>query len=204
MWCGDVWLDRSDEVNDVAALGPNQLVQRESIKLVAMVLTKLEHCHSTPHPQCSPVSFSSCNTVSDSSNCPATIHEATGCYTCSQAQEEAETVTGHTDPEAAARAMLARPGARTEWCVVKMGGAGALLACKSSGTVHRSQGIKVWDVCGVQLFDSVAARAADQVARMQSLKQLLALLWSGTLGVGPCTCSVYHDSWPMLYWGSIA
>jgi hypothetical protein len=42
-------------------------------------------------------------------------------------------VTGETDPLAAARAVLARPGAKTRWCVVKEGGAGALLAERRPG-----------------------------------------------------------------------
>ena len=53
---------------------------------------------------------------------------ATAHHTLFPLQEEAREVTGHADPLAAARAVLARPGARTRWCVVKEGGAGALLA----------------------------------------------------------------------------
>ncbi len=45
-------------------------------------------------------------------------------------------VTGQSDPEAAARAVLARPGCLAEWCVVKMGGQGALL-CRRAGAVER-------------------------------------------------------------------
>lgn len=37
-------------------------------------------------------------------------------------------MTGQSDPLAAARDVLSRPGARTRWCVVKEGGEGALLA----------------------------------------------------------------------------
>ncbi|KAG2496877.1 hypothetical protein HYH03_005276 [Edaphochlamys debaryana] len=42
-------------------------------------------------------------------------------------EDEARVVTGLSDPEAAARAVLARPGARAQWAVVKMGAAGAVL-----------------------------------------------------------------------------
>ncbi|KXZ54257.1 hypothetical protein GPECTOR_5g347 [Gonium pectorale] len=48
-------------------------------------------------------------------------------------EEEAHTVTGLSDPEAAARAVLSRPGARARWVVVKMGAAGALLAERPAG-----------------------------------------------------------------------
>ncbi len=51
-------------------------------------------------------------------------------------RQEALVVTSHSDPEAAARAVLARPGCLAEWCVVKMGGQGALL-CRRAGAVER-------------------------------------------------------------------
>eukprot|EP00878_Enallax_costatus_P032986 GHUV01036348.1.p1 GENE.GHUV01036348.1~~GHUV01036348.1.p1 ORF type:complete len:298 (+),score=89.05 GHUV01036348.1:387-1280(+) len=46
-------------------------------------------------------------------------------------EEEAVEVTGLRDPQAAAVAVLSRPGAKTEWCVVKLGAQGALLVTKS-------------------------------------------------------------------------
>lgn len=46
-------------------------------------------------------------------------------------QEEALEVTGIHDPQSAAKAVLCRPGAKTEWCVVKLGAKGALLVTKS-------------------------------------------------------------------------
>ena len=58
-------------------------------------------------------------------------------------EEEATTVTGHADPDMAARAVLERPGANTEWCVVKLGGNGALLRSKLEGKSYRSKGLKV-------------------------------------------------------------
>lgn len=47
------------------------------------------------------------------------------------AQEEAEAVTGIADPEASATHILERPGALTEWCIIKLGSHGALLCSKS-------------------------------------------------------------------------
>jgi hypothetical protein len=41
-------------------------------------------------------------------------------------------VTGEQDPEAAARWVLQRPGARTKWCVVKLGGAGSLAVARGA------------------------------------------------------------------------
>ena len=58
-------------------------------------------------------------------------------------QEEALIVTGHADPELAAAHVLSRPGARTEWCVVKLGKEGALLRSRSEGKSYRMQGMQV-------------------------------------------------------------
>jgi sugar/nucleoside kinase (ribokinase family) len=57
-------------------------------------------------------------------------------------QEEALQVTGFTDEAAAAQAILSRPRAATEWCVVKMGGEGALLMTKA-GEVHHAPALQV-------------------------------------------------------------
>ncbi len=46
--------------------------------------------------------------------------------------EEASQVTGLEEPTAAAEAVLARPGAQTRWCVVKLGADGALLAARDA------------------------------------------------------------------------
>jgi len=54
-------------------------------------------------------------------------------------QEEAEAVTGHSDAEQAAISVLERPGAQTQWCVVKMGPQGALIRTKiPPQTLHQS------------------------------------------------------------------
>ena len=57
-------------------------------------------------------------------------------------QEEGEAVTGEADPDRQARWVLSRPGARTDWCVVKRGAEGALLAAKSQG-VYTQQALQV-------------------------------------------------------------
>lgn len=57
-------------------------------------------------------------------------------------QEEAVEVTGQTDPQAAAETVLRRPNTSTEWCVVKMGGEGAVLVTKA-GEVHHAPAFKV-------------------------------------------------------------
>jgi sugar/nucleoside kinase (ribokinase family) len=79
--------------------------------------------------------------------CPA------GCFECARilhlmaaclrwSQEEALEVTGLSDPQAAAEVVLARPGAKTQWCVVKRGASGALLATKA-GEVYSAGAFKV-------------------------------------------------------------
>jgi sugar/nucleoside kinase (ribokinase family) len=55
-------------------------------------------------------------------------------------EEEAEAVTGVAGAEAAARAVLTRPGAATRWCVVKRGACGALLAVREEKTTHGGGG----------------------------------------------------------------
>lgn len=40
--------------------------------------------------------------------------------------EEASTVTGKLEPEAAAKWVLQRPGVRAKWCVIKLGGTGSM------------------------------------------------------------------------------
>lgn len=52
-------------------------------------------------------------------------------------------VTGEQDAEAAARHILSRPGARTEWCIIKRGAEGALLASRSQEEFYRQQALKV-------------------------------------------------------------
>ena len=58
-------------------------------------------------------------------------------------QEEAEAVTEISDAEEAAWSILDRPGAVTQWCVVKLGGEGALLCTKSPRRQYRQSGLQV-------------------------------------------------------------
>lgn len=51
-------------------------------------------------------------------------------------------VTGLSDAQAAAEAVLSRPGSATEWCVVKQGGEGAVLVTKA-GEVYHAPAFKV-------------------------------------------------------------
>lgn len=74
--------------------------------------------------------------------------------------EEAVEVTGHSDPLVAAKAVLARPGAKTRWAVVKEGGDGALVAERQrDGSVasYQCPAMKVDVVDTVGCGDSFAA-----------------------------------------------
>ena len=62
---------------------------------------------------------------------------------CWGAQEEAAAITGTSDPEAAAHAILDRPGAVTQWCVVKLGSRGAVLCSKSLSATYRQHALMV-------------------------------------------------------------
>ena len=52
-------------------------------------------------------------------------------------------MTGFSYPEAAAVHVLSRLGARTEWCVIKLGKEGALLRSRKEGRSYRLQGMQV-------------------------------------------------------------
>jgi hypothetical protein len=52
-------------------------------------------------------------------------------------EEEAEAVTGLRGAEAQARFVLGRPGSRTEWCIVKRGAEGAVLAARDGPVVEQ-------------------------------------------------------------------
>lgn len=85
-------------------------------------------------------------------------------------QEEAVQVTGHTNPQAAAEAILSRPNTATEWCVVKMGGEGAVLVTKS-GEVHHAPAFKVFMYCKQLLTASSFAADAHLDCRLVCLVQ---------------------------------
>jgi len=57
------------------------------------------------------------------------------------AQEEAEAITGVADPEAACRAVLARRGAATRWCCVKLVSRGAVLCTRGPGVAFRQHAL---------------------------------------------------------------
>jgi hypothetical protein len=83
-------------------------------------------------------------------------------------QEEALQVTGETDAQAAAEAVLNRPNAATEWCVVKMGGEGAVLVTKT-GEVHRAPAFKVtYLACDLHHHKACCCQQAILQCRLRS------------------------------------
>mmetsp|Transcript_20261 Transcript_20261/g.44241 ORF Transcript_20261/g.44241 Transcript_20261/m.44241 type:complete len:412 (+) Transcript_20261:120-1355(+) len=90
-------------------------------------------------------------------------------------EEEAKIVTGFDDPEKAARFVLARPNARTEWCVVKLGSKGALLCTKDDPQCHYSMGISVDVQDTVGCGDSFASAIVMGYVRKYSIPSTLAL-----------------------------
>lgn len=72
-------------------------------------------------------------------------------------QEEALEVTGCTDAEEAARVVLSRPNSRTEWCIIKMGGDGAVLCTKSHTGAFHAKALQVEVADTVGCGDSFAA-----------------------------------------------
>eukprot|EP00775_Hariotina_reticulata_P013761 gene13761-13880_t len=89
-------------------------------------------------------------------------------------EEEAFEVTGLSDPQSAAEAVLARPGARTQWCVVKRGASGALLATKS-GEVYSAGSFKVDVSDTVGCGDSFAAAVVLGFVRSHDVHATLLL-----------------------------
>lgn len=90
-------------------------------------------------------------------------------------QEEAEAVTGHSDPEAAAEWVLARPASATAWVIVKLGSEGAVLCARGAVSPIRIDGLKVPVVDTVGCGDSFAAAIALGYTRGQSTDATLAL-----------------------------
>ena len=59
-------------------------------------------------------------------------------------EDEAAAVTGGLQgAEAQAAWVLARPGAATEWCVIKRGAEGAILASRAAGALYCQQALQV-------------------------------------------------------------
>lgn len=71
--------------------------------------------------------------------------KAHGCDrgTCLDMQEEAEAITEIADPGEAAWSILDRLGAATQWCIIKLGGEGALLCTKDPRRQYRQSGVQV-------------------------------------------------------------
>ena len=91
-------------------------------------------------------------------------------------EEEAEAVTGYSSAEKAARYVLDRPGGVTEWCVVKKGAEGALLAARTPNTaVYEQQAIEVDVRDTVGCGDSFAAAVVLGYTRNHSIPAVMAL-----------------------------
>ena len=72
-------------------------------------------------------------------------------------QDEAAAISGHDDPEAAARWALERPGTATQWCLIKLGAAGALLVTRDEDSPLRHNSLKV-RAAGIQCRAGAAAQ----------------------------------------------
>ncbi|EIE24898.1 Ribokinase-like protein, partial [Coccomyxa subellipsoidea C-169] len=90
-------------------------------------------------------------------------------------EEEAAAITGTSDPEAAAHAILERPGAVTQWCVVKLGSRGAVLCSKSPRATYRQHALLVDVQDTVGCGDSFAAAVVLGYTRGHRIPPLLAL-----------------------------
>ena len=90
-------------------------------------------------------------------------------------EEESQTVTGEDDLELAARIVLNRPGSRTEWCVIKLGGKGAMIRSKSRGSSYFAPGIKVDVQDTVGCGDSFASAIVLGFIRGYGIYSTLAL-----------------------------
>ncbi|BDA49261.1 probable 5-dehydro-2-deoxygluconokinase [Coccomyxa sp. Obi] len=90
-------------------------------------------------------------------------------------EEEAAAITGTSDPEEAAHAILDRPGAVTQWCVVKLGSRGAVLCSKTPRTTYRQHALMVDVADTVGCGDSFAAAVVLGYTRGHRIPPLLAL-----------------------------
>ncbi|KAK9814389.1 hypothetical protein WJX72_005061 [[Myrmecia] bisecta] len=99
-------------------------------------------------------------------------------------QEEAQAVTGEADPEAAAAHILNRPHSQTRWCVVKMGGEGAVLCSCHPSENFRQHALKVDVKDTVGCGDSFAAAVVLGYTRKQAIPQIMALANARAAGHG--------------------
>ena len=94
-------------------------------------------------------------------------------------EEEAAAVTGCDNAEASARYILDRPGANTEWCIVKKGAEGALLAARSppgaGGAFYEQRALKVDVRDTVGCGDSFASAVVLGYTRQHSIPAVMAL-----------------------------
>jgi len=92
-------------------------------------------------------------------------------------EEEAEAVTGCSDAATAARFILDRPGARTDWCVIKRGQDGALLMANSVGypSTYEQRALRVDVRDTVGCGDSFAAAVILGYTRRHNIPATMAL-----------------------------
>lgn len=80
-----------------------------------------------------------------------------------------------SDADEAARWVLNRPGARTEWCIIKRGEDGALLASRSGDQMYEQRALKVDVRDTVGCGDSFAAAVALGFSRQHNIPAVMAL-----------------------------
>ncbi|EFN52458.1 hypothetical protein CHLNCDRAFT_138775 [Chlorella variabilis] len=90
-------------------------------------------------------------------------------------EEEAEAVTGLAGAEQQARFVLGRPGARTQWCVIKRGAEGAILGCRTATQLYSQQALRVDVRDTVGCGDSFAAALVLGYTREHSIPAVMAL-----------------------------
>ncbi len=76
-------------------------------------------------------------------------------------------MTGCREPEAAARWVLSRPGCRTQWAVVKLGGKGALLALRE-GDGSEPRFVTVPVPCEVRAVECARAHDCHTASRAKT------------------------------------
>lgn len=89
--------------------------------------------------------------------------------------EEAFAVTGKQDAASAAMHIINRVGCRTEWCVIKQGSQGALLASRTDEQVYQQAALKVDVRDTVGCGDSFAAAVVLGYTRSHSIPAVMAL-----------------------------
>lgn len=125
--------------------------------------------------------------VRPSHKCQEPEHKSMLAHAMRVAQEEAQAVTGLSDPEEAAISILDRPQSLTEWCVIKMGPQGALLRTRSPPRTLRQPAIQVPVADTVGCGDSFAAAVVLGYIQRHPLEPVLAL--SNAVGAATATAS---------------